>query len=353
MRRAARAGGPPGRAPPPHAHPVRAASLPLGRADLRSHGAAPDRLGEEGGAGLQSLGCPPPSDSPGGRPSPGHTHLSSPEDISSLNSELSLLPGKGTQMSEQGGLTGAGGWPRRSGATRAACSLPGPGPELRGCARGTPPDPGVSVWLGLCSAAALSDTRPTPSHGSQVGLPLPSLPPKCCVCPHTSPRGQDPSDSVLAWPGSTTALLLAQGKLGPNRGQMSTSSFKGQGWTKRGPQSSCSALDRSPHGAPFRARGSVHTEGSAFPWPAPAGLTGTHQGPALATRKQRDFPWRCLGSALSAWAACWDHGRAVGVGGGVVPGPLAVPGHKDQFSPKQGPGIQGRELPAPAPNRKT
>lgn len=219
-------------------------------------------------------------------------------------------------MSEQGGLIGAGGRPRRSGATRAACSLPGPGPELRGCARGTPPDPGVSVWLGLCSAAALSDTRPTPSHGSQVGLPLPSLPAKCCVCPHTSPRGQDPSDSVLAWPGSTTALLLAQGKLGPNRGQMSTSSFKGQGWTKRGPQSSCSALDRSPHGAPFRARGSVHTEGSAFPWPAPAGLTGTHQGPALATRKQRDFPWRRLGSALSPWAACWHHGRAVGVGGG-------------------------------------
>lgn len=69
MRRAARAGGGAARAgggtPPPHAHPVRAASLPLGCADLWSHGAAPDRLGEEGGSGLQLPGPPPSSDSPG------------------------------------------------------------------------------------------------------------------------------------------------------------------------------------------------------------------------------------------------------------------------------------------------
>lgn len=59
--------------------------------------------------GLVSSSLGTPRATPrGGRPSPGHTHLSSPEDISSLNSELSLLPGKGTQISERGGLAGAG-----------------------------------------------------------------------------------------------------------------------------------------------------------------------------------------------------------------------------------------------------
>lgn len=90
----------------------------------------------------------------------------------------------GAGLQERGGLAGAGPLEQP-----VLCRAQAPrGTDVSEGHRLTP---GVSVWLGLCSAA-LSDTRPTPSHGSQVGPPLPSLPPKCCGCPHTSPWGQDP-----------------------------------------------------------------------------------------------------------------------------------------------------------------
>ena len=90
----------------------------------------------------------------------------------------------GAGLQERGGLAGAGPLEQP-----VLCRAQAPrGTDVSAGHRLTP---GVSVWLGLCSAA-LSDTRPTPSHGSQVGPPLPSLPPKCCGCPHTSPWGQDP-----------------------------------------------------------------------------------------------------------------------------------------------------------------
>lgn len=139
----------------------------------------------------------------------------------------------------------------------------------------------------------------------------------------------------MAWPGSTTALLLAQGKPRPNRGQTSTSSSKGQGWTKRGPRSSCPALDKSPHGAPLQSPGQCAHRGLGFRLACPTGLTGTQRGPALATRKQRDFPWRRLSSALSAWAACWHHGRAVRVGGGVSQAPWQFQDKRTSSAPSR------------------
>lgn len=72
------------------------------------------------------------SRSPGREAELGHTHLSSPEDISSLNSELSLLPGKGTQRVS---ATAS----QERGSPRVACppgSL-GPGPERHRHARET------------------------------------------------------------------------------------------------------------------------------------------------------------------------------------------------------------------------
>ena len=196
------------------------------------------------------------------------------------------------------------------------------------------------AWALLCCC---SDTRPTPSHGSQVGPPLPSLPAQRCGCPHTSPLGSGP-----------LGLCLPQAPPLPSRGQMTTSPSKGQGWTKCGPRSSYLALDRGPHGAPFQSPGQCAHRGLSFPLACTPRLTGTHQGPASATRKQRDVPWRRLGSALSAWAALLapQPGSASGEKEGEVPGPLAVTGHKDQFSLKQGTGTQGSELPGSSSKQK-
>lgn len=184
-----------------------------------------------------------------------------------------------------GGLAGAG--PLERPVLRRAQA-----PSCTNVLEGHGLTPGVSVWLGLCSVAALSDTRPALSHGSQVGPPLPSLPAQRCGCPHTSPLGSRP-----------LGLRLPQAPPLPSRGQTTTSPSKGQGWTKCRPRSSYLALDRGPHGAPFQSPGQCAHRGLSFPLACTPRLTGTHQGPASATRKQRDFPWRRLGSALSAWTA--------------------------------------------------
>ena len=104
----------------------------------------------------------------------------------------------------------------------------------------------------------------------------------------------------------------------------------------------------------FRAQGSVHTEGSAFPWPAPPGLTGTHQGPASATRKQKDFPWRRRGSALSAWAALLA--PRPGSGSGEKEGGPRPPGSsrtQGLVQPQAGHRHTGSELPGSSSKQKS
>lgn len=212
-------------------------------------------------------------------------------------------------MQERGGLAGAGPLERP-----VLCLAQAPrGTDVSEGHRLTP---AVSVWLGLCSAAALPDPRPAPAHGSRWALL--SLPGPLSAAAARTPVPGVRTLRTLSWPGLAPPLpsFWPKGNRGQTGARRALLPLKVRAGLNAGRGAAAQHRTEAPTERPFRARGSVHTEGSAFPWPAPAGLTGTHQGPALATRKQRDFPWRRLGSALSAWAACWHHGRAVGVGGG-------------------------------------
>lgn len=244
----------------------------------------------------------------------------------------------GAGLRKRGGLAGAGPLERP-----VLCRAQAP--------EGHRLTPGVSVWLGLCSAAALPDTRPTPAHGSQVGPPLPSLPAKCCGCPHTSPRGQDPSDSVLAWPGSTIALLLAQGKQRPNRGQTSTSSSKGQGWTKRGPRSSCPAPDRSPHGEPFQSPGQCAHRGLGFSLACPRRADWDSPRPSFGHKEAERFSLEAPGFCPLCLGCLLAPQLGSGSGGGG-PRPLGSSRTQGPVQPQAGHRHRGPRAPSSSSKQK-
>lgn len=310
----------------------------LGPSFLRSRRAAPAGETREAGPCLELSPAPwGPERLPweGGRPSCGHTHLSSPEDISSLNSELSLLPGKGTQINERGSLAPEG--PTPEGPVLPAQRVPQEG-------RGTAPWPRGHQCDGFLLPLLL------PLCPGRVGRPIrPPQPSRGVLAPFPQPLRKP---AAACWglglgPGSAWQLRhrlpLAHAKPGPGQaspgedgGPVSTSALRGQGWspvTEQLPSTRQEPRGRSPLG-PWPC---THREGLDTPSPTYLSAADSDALPSGAPRDlplrdlllslhTPEWPWRCHGSVHVAWAACWHRGRAAGKGAGGRFGPVGVTG---------------------------